>query len=113
MNHVNDAAGDDAVAPDNANADDIEHGVRLPNRAVSHSRRDSSALYPAQFMEREVYLAAAELCLQMCSDLGHIAALLVLHHRHILMLLGVSSTAACLLEKRGRRRRRRRRAPTI
>ena len=98
MNHADNAARVHASAPGDANANDIEHGVCLANRAVGHSRRNSSALNPAQFMELEVYLAATELYVQMCSDLGHIAAPLVIYHRHILVLLDVLSTAASFLE---------------
>ena len=100
-----------AFAPGNAARDDassptigagVAYGERRSNRATSFSRRDSSALDPVQFMEAEVYLAAAELCLMMCSTLGHLAVLLILLQCRLLTVLAhwqrMSTTATCLLE---------------
>ena len=93
---------DDASPPGDTDDVSIEYGIRRSERATSFSRRDSSALSPIQFMEVEVYLAAAEICLERCSFLGHIAVLLVLLHHRLSKLLvhwqRISSTAAYLLE---------------
>ena len=93
---------DDASPPGDTDDVSIVYGIRRSERATSFSRRDSSALSPIQFMEVEVYLAAAEICLERCSFLGHIGVLLVLLHHRLSKLLvhwqRISSTAAYLLE---------------
>ena len=65
------------------NDGDIEYGVRRSQRTTSFSRRDSSANNPLQFMEIEVYLEAAELCLMMCQELCPVIALLAILHRQL------------------------------
>ena len=45
---------------DSAGSDDVEYGIRRARRDTSFLRRDSSSLYPAQFIEVEYYLAAAQ-----------------------------------------------------
>ena len=47
----------------------VEHGIRQSRRRTNFARRDSSSLYPAQFMELEVYTAASEEALRMALGL--------------------------------------------
>ena len=66
---------------------DIEHGFRRYRWSTTFSRRATSSLYPLQFMEMEVYLAAAEFSLSMSIFLSIIAVLLVSHHHRLSSLL--------------------------
>ena len=63
------------------NSNDSENwtafGIRGSRRSVSFSRRSTSSLYPLQFMELEVYLAASEKALIDCIVLLQYAMLLV------------------------------------
>lgn len=66
---------------------DLEFGVRRSRTRTTFSRRDSSSLHPAQFMEVEMYQAAAEHALHHTIVLFHIAALLVglFHHLSVVI----------------------------
>ena len=56
---------------------DIEYGVRRSRRTVSHQYRDSSSLYPSQFMEQEVHYEVAEEALLQSYDLAQTIMLLL------------------------------------
>jgi len=47
----------------------VDHGVRRARRRTNFLRRDSSSLYPVQFMDIEVYMAAAQFALTMATNL--------------------------------------------
>ena len=55
----------------------VEHGIRQSRRRTNFARRDSSSLYPAQFMELEVYTAAAEEALRIAFGLLPLVSLFV------------------------------------
>ena len=58
--------------------EDTKYGFRRSRREVSYEYRSSSALWPAQIMEREVYYTVATDLLQRSSIIAGILALLSL-----------------------------------
>ena len=58
----------------------IIFGFRRARQATSYHNRDSSSLFPAQFMEQEVYYAASEESLFRSTHMAHLISLLVIIH---------------------------------
>ena len=91
---------------DGSNGDEVpqdtEHGFHRYRWSTTFSRRATRSLYPLQFMDMEVYIAAAELSLSMSIFLSIIAVLLVSHHHRLSLLLvhwqRMTSVAARLSE---------------
>ena len=54
----------------------LEYGYRRPGRNVNFRHRDSSALTPAQAMERDVYYVAAEEAMERAGMILQIMTLL-------------------------------------
>ena len=82
---------------DDGSLSDAECGLCQSRCRTTFSRRFTSALNPAEFMDMEVYCASAKLSLSMALCLVNVAALLVsLHHRMsvVLSYWEVISTAA-------------------
>ena len=60
---------------------EVEHGIRHSRRLTHFTRRDSSALYPAQMMEAEVHYNFAENAALDSLHLLEILLLLLPHHQ--------------------------------
>ena len=59
---------------------DVEYGVRRSWRRTNFLRRDSSSLYPVQFMDIEVYLTAAQFALSTATHLLPIFSFFITLH---------------------------------
>ena len=57
---------------DDGDSSDVEYGIRRAMRDTTLLHRDSSSLYPSQFMEVEYYLAAAQHSLLMAMPFVHL-----------------------------------------
>ena len=88
---------------DSAGSDDLEYGIRRARMYTSFLRRDSSSLCPAQFIELEYCLAAAQHSLVTTVPLIHLLVDYVSLFHHVARLLAmwerISSPPRAVLQK--------------
>ena len=93
----------DADDEDSAGSDDVEYGIRRARRDTTFLHRDSSSLYPSQFLEVEYFLAAAQHSLVMTMTSVHLLVEYVSLFHHVSRLLalweGISSPPIVVLQK--------------